>query len=115
LPSSPELIAIAGPNGAGKSTFYEAFLADTGPLFVNADVIALQTGLGAYQAAALAESLRRLLVRTRTSFVFETVFRVALRVTHRGGQLSRCLTRQSGSPLFSPTPDSRSWPCWPAP
>jgi len=58
-------VAIAGPNGAGKSTFYSAQLSSANRIFVNADVLAAQLGLGAYEAADLAE---------RESFVFETVF-----------------------------------------
>ena len=42
--SQPEIVAIAGPNGAGKSTFYATFLAQAGLVFVNADVIALESG-----------------------------------------------------------------------
>lgn len=72
--ATPELVVIAGPNGAGKSTFYEAFLAQTGMFFVNADVLALKAGVGAYEAAKIADALRRLLVESGTSFIFETVF-----------------------------------------
>lgn len=70
----PILIAIAGPNGAGKSTFYQAHLRYTGLPFVNADAVAAETGLGAYQAAEVADSMRRPRFGLRESFVFETVF-----------------------------------------
>lgn len=70
----PIIVAIAGPNGAGKSTFFEVFVKSTGLRFVNADVIARETGLGAYDAAAVAEALRTELVAQGESFVFETVF-----------------------------------------
>lgn len=67
-------MALAGSNGAGKSTFFEAHLADTGLRFVNADELALELGVGAYEAADLADALRRTLVRRCVSFAFETVF-----------------------------------------
>lgn len=70
----PLLIAIAGPNGAGKSTFYQAHLRHTGLPFINADAIAAVTGLGAYQSAELADSMRRARFELRESFIFETVF-----------------------------------------
>jgi predicted ABC-type ATPase len=70
----PIVVALAGPNGAGKSTFYHAHLAPAGLRFVNADDIARELGLGAYDAADLAEVLRHQLVKSRESFVFETVF-----------------------------------------
>jgi predicted ABC-type ATPase len=70
--SRPVLIAIAGPNGAGKSTFYEAHLSHLEFPFVNADVIAKETSLGAYEA--IAEDIRRSRFANRESFIFETVF-----------------------------------------
>jgi predicted ABC-type ATPase len=42
--------------------------------FVNADDLAREVGVGAYEAAELADQLRRALVKQRESFVFETVF-----------------------------------------
>lgn len=74
LDRRPIIVAIAGPNGAGKSTFYEAFLRDTGLPFVNADNLARDAGIDAYEASDVAEKLREELVRERQSFVFETVF-----------------------------------------
>jgi len=70
----PIVIALAGPNGAGKSTFYETQLADMNLSFVNADVLALTGGIDPYEAAAMADRLRRQLVEHKESFVFETVF-----------------------------------------
>lgn len=70
----PTLIAIAGPNGAGKSTFYHAHLSYTGLPMVNADLIAAEAGMGAYEAAEVADSFRRELFERRASFIFETVF-----------------------------------------
>jgi|SRR5450759_846309 hypothetical protein len=70
----PIIVAIAGPNGAGKTTFYHAHLAPAGLRFVNADVLASELGLGAADAVAMANALRRALVLRRESFVFETVF-----------------------------------------
>jgi len=74
LEQRPIVVALAGPNGAGKSTFFDGFLADTGLYFVNADVLALSLGMGAYAAQELADKLRRRLVERRESFIFETVF-----------------------------------------
>jgi predicted ABC-type ATPase len=70
----PIIVAIAGPNGAGKSTFYEAHLQPAGLRFVNADELARELGVDAYQAAEVAGQLRRALVEQGESFVFETVF-----------------------------------------
>jgi len=74
LDARPILIAIAGPNGAGKSTFYRTQLSYTGLPFVNADIIALEAGIGAYEAAEIAEVLRQEHFEARQSFIFETVF-----------------------------------------
>jgi len=68
------MVAIAGPNGAGKSTSYEAHLKPAGLRFLNADVLAGELGIAAYQAAEVAAKLRQELVSQRESFVFETVF-----------------------------------------
>lgn len=73
LDSRPLIIALAGPNGAGKSTFFEAHLQPAGLRFINADDLARELGTGAYEAAELANQLRRTLVEQRESFVFETV------------------------------------------
>ncbi len=70
----PIIVAIAGPNGAGKTTFYEAHLAPAGLRFVNADDLARELGLDAYEAADAAMKLREALLAQRESFVFETVF-----------------------------------------
>jgi predicted ABC-type ATPase len=70
----PIVVAIAGPNGAGKTTFFHAHLAAAGLRFVNADVLAVELGLEPYEAARVADALRRELLKSRVSFVFETVF-----------------------------------------
>lgn len=70
----PIVVAVAGPNGAGKSTFYEAHLRQAGLRFVNADELARELRVDAYQAAEVAGQLRRALVGQGESFVFETVF-----------------------------------------
>ena len=67
------MVALAGSNGAGKSTFFHSHLADAGLRFVNADDLAVEMGLGAYEAVEVAASLRAGLVGQRESFVFETV------------------------------------------
>src|ERR1700722_6738707 len=70
----PIMIVIAGPNGAGKTTFFHSHLHATGLRFVNADDIARELDVSSYEAAEIADALRRELVRQRESFVFETVF-----------------------------------------
>jgi predicted ABC-type ATPase len=74
LDRRPVLVALAGPNGAGKSTFYHAHLAVAGLRFVNADVLSRELRMDPYEAAKVADSIRRELVRQRESFVFETFF-----------------------------------------
>jgi predicted ABC-type ATPase len=70
----PIVVAIAGPNGAGKTTFFQAHLAAAGLLFVNADVLAAELAVEPYEAARLADALRKTLIGRGESFVFETVF-----------------------------------------
>jgi predicted ABC-type ATPase len=70
----PIVVALAGPNGAGKTTFYAANLAPAGLRLVNADVLAAELGVSAYEAAAAAGKVREALVDQNESFVFETVF-----------------------------------------
>lgn len=70
----PIVVAIAGPNGAGKTTFYESHLKSSGLRFLNADVLAGELELDAYEAARIAAALRVELVNHRESFIFETVF-----------------------------------------
>lgn len=74
LNERPVLVAIAGSNGAGKSTFFESHLKDCGLRFVNADVLAEELDVGPYEAAEIADALRRSLIASRESFIFETVF-----------------------------------------
>ena len=74
LDRRPVIVAIAGPNGAGKTTFFHSHLREAGLRFVNADDIARELGISAYEAAQIAGALRRELVRQRESFIFETVF-----------------------------------------
>jgi predicted ABC-type ATPase len=74
LDRRPVIVAIAGPNGAGKTTFFHSHLREAGLRFINADDIARELGISAYEAAQIAGALRHELVRQRESFVFETVF-----------------------------------------
>jgi predicted ABC-type ATPase len=67
-------VAIAGPNGAGKTTFFESHLKSTGLRFLNADVMARELEVEAYEAARIIAALRRELVSQRESFIMETVF-----------------------------------------
>ena len=73
LDSRPIIVAIAGSNGSGKSTFYHAHIAPTALRFVNADDLGREMGIGADEAAQVANRLRKTLVAERESFVFETV------------------------------------------
>ena len=73
------LVVVAGPNGAGKTTFVETFLKATGLRIVNPDQIARALSPDApdtvaYEAAQLADTVRRDLVSRRISFCMETVF-----------------------------------------
>ena len=70
----PIVVAIAGSNGAGKSTFFEAHLKSSGLRFLNADVIARELEVDAYEAARIVTALRTELINQRESFIFETVF-----------------------------------------
>lgn len=75
----PRLVVIAGSNGAGKTTFYETFLAALPLPFVNADRIAKSIAPDnptpiAYEAAQIADQIRRSLLAERRSFIMETVF-----------------------------------------
>lgn len=74
LDCRPIIVAVAGPNGACKSTFFHAHLEQAGLRFLNADVLAHELNAGPYEAARIADSIRKELVRQRESFVFETVF-----------------------------------------
>ena len=73
LDTRPIVIALAGSDGAGKSTFYKSHFADSGLRFINADELSASLDLSAYDASALAVSIRRALVAQRESFIFETV------------------------------------------
>ena len=74
LDRRPIVVAIAGPNGAGKTTFFESHLKLTGLRFLNADSIARELDMDAYEAARVISALRTELVNQRESFIFETVF-----------------------------------------
>ena len=74
LDHRPIVVVLAGPNGAGKSTFFEAHLKSSGLRFLNADVLAKELEVDAYDAARMVAALRVELVRHGESFVFETVF-----------------------------------------
>jgi predicted ABC-type ATPase len=74
LDQRPIMVAVAGPNGAGKTTFFHAHLEAAGLRFVNADKLARELNLRAYEGAGVADTIRRELLKQRESFVFETVF-----------------------------------------
>lgn len=70
----PLLVFLAGPNGAGKSTYYEAFLADDSLPFLNADILAAQSGIDSFEAARILDAKRARLIESKQGFVTETVF-----------------------------------------
>jgi predicted ABC-type ATPase len=74
LDQRPILVALAGSNGAGKTTFYHTHLKPAGLRFLNADEVARELNINAYEAAAVIGELRQELVRQKESFVLETVF-----------------------------------------
>jgi predicted ABC-type ATPase len=69
------LVVVAGPNGSGKSTITAIHqeLHDLPAAYVNADEIAKELGLPAYDAAQAAEIKRSELIASKQSFAFETV------------------------------------------
>ena len=74
-----QLWILAGGNGAGKSTFYRTRLEPLGLPFVNADILAKQLypqqpEQHSYEAAKIAETIRKQLLLEGRSFCFETVF-----------------------------------------
>lgn len=70
----PLFVMLAGPNGGGKTTFYETYLSGLGLPFLNADVLARELGMDAYQAADQVAEMRGVLVKRGMGFVSETVF-----------------------------------------
>ena len=74
LDQRPIVVALTGSNGAGKTTFFEAHLSDCGLRFVNADILAYELELDAYDGARAADVVRRALLAKGESFIFETVF-----------------------------------------
>jgi predicted ABC-type ATPase len=70
----PLLVLVAGPNGAGKSTYYEAFLSDPSLPFLNADILAAESGLDSFEAARVLDAKRARLIESKQGFVTETVF-----------------------------------------
>jgi predicted ABC-type ATPase len=72
--NKPLLVVFAGPNGSGKSTITENSFQDFKEVkYINADVIAKERGLDAYEAAVEATSLRAEAILDKDSFVMETV------------------------------------------
>lgn len=69
----PAVVALAGPNGAGKTTFFRSQLEPLGLRFVNADLLSQELGVDPYEAARIADALRRELLQRSESFIFETV------------------------------------------
>lgn len=76
----PILHLLAGPNGSGKSSYVSDVLFPATRLpFINADEIAAERNPHApaeyaYDAAQIAESLRRERIASHESFITETVF-----------------------------------------
>ena len=55
---SPVLVLLGGPNGAGKSTYYELHLSSIGLPFLNADVLAAESGMDSFEAARVRDKKR---------------------------------------------------------
>ena len=70
----PRLVVLAGPNGAGKTTFYRLYLQESGLPFLNADVLQVNTGMDAYEAARTVDAARLAYLEVRAGFITETVF-----------------------------------------
>lgn len=71
---SPVLVLLGGPNGAGKSTYYELHLSSIGLPFLNADVLAAESGMDSFEAARVLDKKRAEMIERGESFVTETVF-----------------------------------------
>ncbi|MFH1025129.1 MAG: zeta toxin family protein, partial [Nitrospirota bacterium] len=73
--AKPQLYVFAGPNGSGKSTFVDLIRKGSRVpiLHINADNIAEQMKLTAYEAALEAENQRNAALVERKSFSVETV------------------------------------------
>ncbi|MBL4584548.1 MAG: AAA family ATPase [Pseudomonadales bacterium] len=79
MKKNKQLWILAGGNGAGKSTFYRTGLEPLGLPFINADILAKQLypdqpEQHSYEAAKIAETMRKQLLQEGRSFCFETVF-----------------------------------------
>ena len=77
--NSKQIWLLAGGNGAGKTTFYHTQLEPSGFPFVNADSLAKELypdspEQHSYDAALIAEQIRKNLLEQGNSFCFETVF-----------------------------------------
>ncbi len=71
---TPILVLLAGPNGAGKSTFYELYLRSIGLPFLNADILAAESGMDSFEAARVLDKKRAEMIERGESFLTETVF-----------------------------------------
>ena len=89
--SAPLLVMLAGPNGAGKTTFYEANLKSLELSFLNANLLARETGMDAYEAARVIASIRDRCIERGESFITETVFSDP--VGEKVGVLARAVDR----------------------
>ena len=69
------LVIYAGPNGSGKSTITEEDLSGRGfpNIYINADEIAREQNMEAYDAAMEAAGIRRAALDAGISFAMETV------------------------------------------
>lgn len=75
----PEIIVFAGPNGSGKSTITKAVKTATESnrtvmqTYINADDIKSAIGCSDVRAATIADDLRKMCIKRRIDFSFETV------------------------------------------
>jgi len=86
---TPQLVLLAGPNGAGKSTFYDVFLANSPLPFLNADLLAAETGIDSLEAARILDATRDRMIDDGLGFITETVFSDP--AGHKLGMLKRAV------------------------
>ncbi|CAN5863408.1 zeta toxin family protein [soil metagenome] len=70
----PQLVLLGGPNGAGKSTYYDTFLSHLDLPFLNADLLAAESGIDSFEAARVLDAERARRVAVGEGFITETVF-----------------------------------------
>ena len=90
----PEIIVIADPNGSGKTTI--THMAKTVGVYINADDIKKSNLCSDLEAAKKAEELRKLMLKSKEDFTFETVLSTdrnlkLLKKAKENGYFIRCI------------------------